>query len=173
MNYDNTIRAGRIIFLRWQISCGRKKERNAKLWKARREKRTLGRKNGAGWAKRRSVHANRAEVRKTTTGLFFLHPVWITIIPPSIVYCGGELFYYRSVGRSRMLSERGVAGRRRELEGGAGGKGTTQKNDHHAVYSRFRDLLILRRKTTGLPRKTRDNLPKKKSTFLNNVLTCI
>lgn len=34
-----------------------------------------GRGGGLGRAKRRSVHASRAEVRKTTTGLFFLHPV--------------------------------------------------------------------------------------------------
>lgn len=122
----SSARASRIIFLRWQISRRRKKKRVA--WTSTSYEKHKGG-GGLGRAKRRSVHASRAEVRKTTTGLFFLHPVWITIIPPSIVYCGGELFYYRSVGRTRILSERACV-----KETGTGGRcrrerGYTRKND--------------------------------------------
>lgn len=101
-----------------------------------------GRRSGASKASERTCQP-RAEVRKTTTGLFFFHPVWITIIPPSIVYCGGELFYYRSVGRTRILSERvrlregrGEGERCRRERGYTRGRMTMQ----HPVISRFIDL---------------------------------
>lgn len=76
------------------------------------------------------------------SGLNYYHPA------PSIVYCGGELFYYRSVGRPRMLPGGGSRGGgrrdadRRDVRARKG-----RKNDD--PYSWFRDLLILRRKTMG------------------------
>lgn len=107
-------------------SCGRARGyenegERGKHWGTRRER-------DSGRAKRRSVYASRAEVRKTTTGLFFLHPVWITVIPPSIVYCGGELFYYRSVGRAQMLSE-GIYGKETRTGERCGRETEYAKND--------------------------------------------
>lgn len=125
-------------------------ERNEQMGGRKKERKSWRRGKTRG-TRRRRVRAQPAEIRKTT-GLFFLHPVWITIISASIVYCGGELFYYRPVGRLRMLSgdprDCEVEEEKETRTGGGsvgerGGEGVvqTRRNDRAAsTVPRFIDL---------------------------------
>jgi len=159
-------RISSIFFLRWQIFHERKKNRDKhEIMKSREKEKNMARR--VRDPERSAGAYTPAEVRKTTTSLsplFFFHPVWITIIPPSIVYCGGELFYYRSVGRTQMLTE-GVGEKEARTEERCKRETEYAKNNcapaipwfidlakknHRSVSKNQHNLIIYRKKSISL-----------------------
>lgn len=160
VNYDNTIRAGRIIFLRWQISCRRKKERvartNTRLWKAEREARRRNRTQeekrvtGAGPSKaperiRQPGGSTENDDRPLfpPSGLNYYHPaehclLWRRIILLSLGRPASNALRWGPLGR-RTREKRWEAER-----GGADWKEGARER-RNVQQPRFRDLLIFTR----------------------------
>lgn len=154
--------ASRIIFLRWQISRGRKKKRVA--WTSSYEKRKRGRRTGASKAPERTCQPGGSTENDDRplfppSGLNYYHPAEHCLLWRRIILL--------SLGRpdSNTLGEGLREGGERER--GVGGKEGTHAEGWLCSTRWFHDLLISREKTTRLW-KTKVHLSKIIDIFQDN-----
>lgn len=162
VNYESIIH---IIFLRWQIFRERKKEQvvwtSTRLWKRRRKRKTLGHKKRTRLRTSEAPERIRQPGGSTEnddrplfppSGLNYYHPaehclLWRRIILLSLGRPGSN-----ALGGDLREGDED----RREVR-----TGNRVREERPMQRPRFHDLSILRKKTTGPPRKTSDNLSKR------------